>query len=112
LTSNVPSKLYKIQSKKEPILPTHQKVERDLAFIVDNGLMVGDIIRAVNSIKERLIDNVEVFDIYHGVEDGKKSVAIKLFIQPTDNITDEEINSIMDRAIKAVSEKVGGRLRS
>lgn len=111
LTSNIPSKLYKIQPKKEPILPTHQKVQRDLAFIVDNGLMVGDIIRAVNSIKERLIDNVEVFDIYHGVEDGKKSVAIKVFIQPTDNITDEAINAIMDRAIKAVSERVEGKLR-
>lgn len=110
-TQNIPAKGYKIQPKRELILPTHQRIDRDLAFIVDNNVMVGDVIKAVNSIKEKLIDDVEIFDIYHGVEDGKKSVAIKMWIQPTDNITDEVINSIMDRAIKAISDKVGGKLR-
>lgn len=110
-TQNIPAKAYKIQPKRELVLPIHQRIDRDLAFIVDNNVMVGDVIKAVNSIKEKMIDDVQVFDVYHGVEDGKKSVAIKMWIQPTDNITDEAINSIMDRAIKAVSDKVGGKLR-
>lgn len=111
LTNNIPSKAYKIQSKKELILPIHQKIDRDLAFVVDNNLMVGDIVKAVNSTKEKLIADIEVFDVYYGVEDGKKSVAIKIWIQPNDNITDEEINTIMNRVIQTVSEKVGGKLR-
>ncbi len=111
LTNNIPSKLYKIQSKKHLFLSTHQKIERDLSFIVANTLYVRDIIKSALSIKEKLIDSVEVFDIYYGVEDGKKSVAIKVFIQPIDNITDEQINSIMNRVIKSIADKVDGKLR-
>ena len=110
-TNNIPPKLYKIQSKKELVLPTQQRLYRDLAFIIDNNVMVGDIIKAIDSIKEKLIDDIEVYDVYHGLESGKKSVAIKIWIQPQDNITDTVINAIIDRVLRVVSEKVGGKLR-
>lgn len=110
-TNNIPPKLYKIQSKKTLVLPTQQRLYRDLAFILDNHVMVGDIIKAVYSLKEKLIDDAEVYDIYHGLENNKKSVTIKIWIQPEDHITDEAINSIIDRVLKVVSEKVGGKLR-
>jgi phenylalanyl-tRNA synthetase beta chain len=109
-TNNIPAKLYKIQPKKELALPTQQRLYRDLAFIIDNNVMVGEITKAINSIKEKLIDDTEVYDVY-GLEDGKKSVAIKIWIQPQDHITDEVINAIIDRVIKTVNDKVGGKLR-
>lgn len=111
-TQNIPSKLFKLQPKKELILPTQQRIYRDLSFIIDNNIMVGDLIKAINSLKEKLIDETEVYDIYHGLDGNKKSVTIKVIIQPEDNINDKVINVIIDKVIRVISDRVGGKLRT
>lgn len=111
-THNVPMKAYKLQQRKPFVNLNHQKIKRDLAFVLDNETKVGDVIKTIFSIKEKLIENVDVFDIYNGISEGKKSVAFSIDIQPTDsNVTDEIINGIMDRVVQAVKDKNNGILR-
>jgi phenylalanyl-tRNA synthetase beta subunit len=64
---------------------------------------------AVKTIKE--IDEIEVFDLYKwsNLPEGKKSIAFKMKIL-WENMTTEQINEVMDRAIKA-GEKSGWKLR-
>jgi len=61
---------------------------------------------AVEKLPE--ISAVEVFDVYAGANlgEGKKSVSIKIKIIGDGNMTTEQINEVMNKAIKA-GEKEG-----
>lgn len=74
---------------------------RDFAFVVEDGKAVGDLVRAVAGADKALIDEVRVFDIYRGkgVDDGFKSVALEVVLQPVEA-------TLIDAAIEAVSVKV------
>ena len=89
-------------------------VVRDFAFLVDAAVEVGDMVRAAQSADKSLIDRVGVFDVYQGkgVEDGKKSVAIEVRLQPVEKtLTDAEIDAVGQRIIEAITKKTGGTLR-
>ena len=91
-----------------------QPVERDFAFIVDENVEVETMTRAAIGAERNLISNVSVFDIYQGkgVDDGKKSVAINVTLQPVkQTLTDSEIDGISQKIIDAVSAKTGATLR-
>ncbi len=95
-------------------LSQFQPLSRDFAFIVDENVDVEQITRAAIGAERNLIKNVSVFDIYQGkgVEDGKKSVAINVAIQPVkQTLTDKEIEGISKSIVDAVSAKTGAALR-
>src|SRR6202000_229169 len=83
-------------------------VSRDFAFIVDRGVKAGDILRAAQSVDKKLITGVTVFDVYEGkgVDDGKKSVAIAVTIQPREKtMTDQEIEAVAAKIVAEVNKK-------
>ncbi len=89
-------------------------LSRDFAFIVDHGVAAGDIIKAAGGADKALIDKVTVFDVYEGkgVEEGKKSVAIAVTLQPKkQTLTDAEIEAVTSRIVGAVEKATGGVLR-
>ncbi len=95
-------------------LSAFQPVSRDFAFIVDRAVKAGDILRAAQSVDKKLIAGVSVFDVYEGkgIEDGKKSVAIAVTMQPRDKtMTDQEIDAVAARIVAEVGKKTGGVLR-
>lgn len=110
-THNIPSKCYKVMPSKSLTLFNYQRIERDLAFIVNQDLYVGDIVKTIYSCKEKYIESVKVFDVYSGIEENKKSVALSICIQPQFNMTDEMIQNIMNNIIQAVIKKYDARLR-
>lgn len=87
-----------------------QIVYRDLCFVTDINKDFGEILDAVKAIKE--IWDIEVFDLYKwtNLPEWKKSIAFKMKILG-ENMTTEQINEVMNKAIKAV-EKVWATLRS
>ncbi len=87
-----------------------QIVYRDLCFVIDEDKEFGEILDKVKAIKE--IDHIEVFDLYKwaNLAEWKKSIALKMKISG-ENMTTEQINEVMNKAIKA-GEKVGAILRS
>ncbi|MEI7557602.1 MAG: hypothetical protein WCJ45_01850 [bacterium] len=85
-----------------------QIIWRDLSFVVDASKDFRELIDAVTAVPE--IHDVEVFDVYAGKNLGedKKSVSIKIkMVGDTTNVgagssmTTEQINAIMEKAIKA-----------
>ena len=95
-------------------LSAFQPVSRDFAFIVDRAVKAGDILRAAQGVDRKLISGVTVFDVYEGkgIDDGKKSVAIAVTIQPRDKtMTDQEIDAVAARIVAEVGKKTGGSLR-
>ena len=90
-------------------------VERDLAFVVDAGMLAGDIVKAAESAERSLIAKVGVFDIYQGegLPEGSKSIAIQVILQPRERtLTDAEIDAAMSRIVAEVSRRTGATLRS
>ena len=90
-------------------------MSRDFAFIVDRGVKAGDIVRAAQGVDKKLITDVTVFDVYEGkgIDDGKKSVAIAVTIQPREKtLTDQEIDAVAAKIVAEVTKKTGGTLRA
>jgi phenylalanyl-tRNA synthetase beta chain len=95
-------------------LSAFQPVSRDFAFIVDRSVKSGDLVKAAVGVDKKLISNVTLFDVYEGkgVDDGKKSLAIAVTIQPREKtLTDQEIDAIGAKIVAEVAKKTGGTLR-
>jgi phenylalanyl-tRNA synthetase beta chain len=95
-------------------LSPFQPVSRDFAFIVDRSVKAGDIVRAAQGADKKLIIAVTVFDVYEGkgIDEGKKSVAIAVTMQPRDKtMTDQEIDAVAARIVAEVNNRTGGMLR-
>ncbi len=91
----------------------YQSVARDFAFIVDADQPSGDILRAINGADKKLIRSVELFDVYQGkgIEDGKKSLALRVSLQADDRtLQDEEIENVVKAVVEAAG-KFGATLR-
>jgi phenylalanyl-tRNA synthetase beta chain len=95
-------------------LSAFQPVSRDFAFIVDRGVKAGELVRAAQGVDKKLISGVSVFDIYEGkgIDEGKKSVAIAVTLQPREKtLTDQEIDAVAAKIVADVAKKTGGVLR-
>ena len=104
-------------TRAKPVLElsAFQPVSRDFAFIVDRSVKAGDIVRAAQGVDKKLITGVTVFDVYEGkgIDDGKKSVAIAVTIQPREKtLTDQEIDAVAAKIVAEVTKKTGGTLRA
>jgi phenylalanyl-tRNA synthetase beta chain len=104
-------------TRAKPVLELSpfQPVERDFAFIVDQAVKAGDIVRAAQGADRKLISAVNVFDVYEGkgIDPGKKSIAIAVTIQPREKtMTDEEIEALGKKIVAEVTKKTGGTLRA
>lgn len=91
-----------------------QIVRRDFAFLVDDGVAAGDVMRAAKAAEKALITNVTLFDVFtgKGVEEGKKSLAIEVTLTPREKtLTDEEIDAAAAKVVAAVTKATGGELR-
>lgn len=109
----VPKK--KETSRKPLHLSSFQAVKRDFAFIVDNDVEADTLLRAAKSADKNLITNAEIFDVYSGkgVEDGKKSLAITVTLQPEETtLTDSDIEGVSKKIISAIEGKTQGKLRA
>lgn len=92
-----------------------QLVERDFAFVVDKTQAAADLIKTIASTDKQLIKEVSIFDIFSGknLEEGKKSIAFKVLIQPIEKtLTSEEIEVIAKKIIDAVATNHKAWLRS
>jgi phenylalanyl-tRNA synthetase beta chain len=91
-----------------------QPVHRDFAFVVEATVSADQILRAARTVDRNLITDAGVFDVYEGESLGadKKSVAIWLTLQPTEQtLTDEEIDTVAAKVIANVEKQTGGTLR-
>ena len=89
-------------------------VRRDLAFLVDSQIASADLMsEARNAAGEHLVD-LMLFDVYQSkdIDNKGKSLALGLTFQHASRtLTDEEINTSIDRVVKKLDVKFKAELR-
>ncbi|NML10469.1 phenylalanine--tRNA ligase subunit beta [Sphingobium sp. AR-3-1] len=93
--------------------PALQAVKRDFAFVVPEQLEADALVRGVKGADKKSIVDVRLFDVFvgPGVEDGFKSLAIEVTLQPGEkSFSQEELEAISAAVVKA-AQKLGGSLR-
>lgn len=94
-------------------LSKQHPIDRDLALVVEKSVAVGDMLTALGKVSP-YISSVKLFDVYDGaqIENGYKSVAFSMRIQPTDTpFSDSQIKDIVDAVIKKAESDFGAKLR-
>ena len=102
------------KSKGALSLSNLMPLTRDFAFLTDEKLAAGDLVRAIKGADKALIGEAQIFDVYRGqgVPEGQKSLAIEVTITPTDKtLTEPEIEAISAKII-AAAQKIGATLRN
>jgi phenylalanyl-tRNA synthetase beta chain len=108
----------KTKSRAKPRLEANDllPVRRDFAFVLDRAVPAGDVVRAAAGADKTLIQQVSVFDVFEGgalAEEGKKSLAIEVTLQPTtETLTDKDIEAVAQKVAAAVKSATGGEIRS
>lgn len=95
-------------------LPKYPASVRDLAIIVEENVLVGDLIDAIKEKGGKLLEKVELFDVYRGgiITPGCKSLAFSLTYRAEERtLTDTEVNEVHDKVKSYIEEKFKGTLR-
>jgi phenylalanyl-tRNA synthetase beta chain len=88
-------------------------VYKDVAFIVDNKTTSLEIEGVIKKSGGRLLTNIQIFDLYPNVEEGKKSMAYKLYFQdPSRTLSDEEVMEVFNKIISDVESKLNAKVRN
>lgn len=96
-------------------IPKYPSVTRDLAIVIDAKITAQDLMNTIKKAGKKTLIDVDIFDVYQGVniESGKKSIALSLVFQDyTKTLSTEEVDQLVSRILKAVSQELDGQLRS
>ncbi|MFH2011610.1 MAG: phenylalanine--tRNA ligase subunit beta [Pseudomonadota bacterium] len=100
--------------KKIKPLSKYPPIYRDIALIVDENIQFRDIYDTIDKLSNKLVDNIQVFDVYKGksIPSGKKSLAYRIKYQSYERtLTDKEVNKIHEKLVFNLVGKIGATLR-
>jgi len=92
-----------------------QAVSRDFAFVLDREVAAEAVLRAIRGADKTHITSVQVFDLFEGEKlgSGKKSLAVKVWLQPEKTSFDEAaLAEISRKIVAAIGKHCGGTLRN
>lgn len=95
-------------------IPKYPSVERDVAFILEEGIPSAEVLKIISEHPSGHIEHVELFDYYKGknIPSGKKSLAFRIRYRAKDRtLTDSEVESDHNALVDHVKGKTGGELR-
>ena len=96
-------------------LPKYPATTRDFSFVCEESLEVGTIFAEAKKAGGKLVENVELFDIYRGpqVGENKKSVSIRVTLRAADRtLTVEEAEKTGAKILKSLEAHLGITLRA
>ena len=110
---NLNSLLSRVKPIKYKTASKYPSIEKDFAFIVNNDVTNAEMKEAIKKSAGRILDSVNIFDIYENIEEGKKSMAYKLvFKDETRTLSDEEVMVVFNKVIKDIETKFDAKLRN
>jgi phenylalanyl-tRNA synthetase beta chain len=95
-------------------LSKHPATSRDLALVCPRELEVGKIEEVIRKASGKIVESIELFDIYVGerIADDKKSVAYRItFRSPDHTLTDEEITGAVQKILTALDKNLSVKIR-
>ncbi len=100
-------------------LPRFPGASRDLAVVLDAGIEAGRLVEEIRGIADAglqaTLRDIAIFDVYRGegIEEGKKSVGLRLFYQAEDRtLTDAEVSAFQETILSRLSGTFGAGLRT
>ncbi len=95
-------------------IPRFPEVRRDLALLLDKSIKFNQIEQIAYQTEPVLIKKVLLFDIYEGenIGENKKSYAVSYILQDEEKtLTDERIDTCMNKLIEAYKKQLNATLR-
>lgn len=118
MVANLPFPKTRTPTRPALAISDLQAVERDFAFVVDNGVEALTAVQAATGADKALIESVRVFDQFSGdkaeaqMGPGKKSIGLTVRLQPTDKtLTEADIEAVSKKIVEKVTKATGGTLR-
>ena len=111
LTKLCNKKIKPIKFKESSKYPS---IVKDVAFVVNKDITNKEITDVIKKAGARLLDNIEVFDVYTGDNVGKdeKSIAYSLtFKDDSRTLNEDEVMQVFNKIIEAVETKLKARVR-
>jgi phenylalanyl-tRNA synthetase beta chain len=95
-------------------LSRYPDIQRDSAFLVDAAVSAQQVFQVLEQVRIKDLEQIELFDVYTGpgIPEGKKSLAIRASYRAMDRtLTDELIQNLHGKLIKAMEKQLGAELR-
>jgi len=95
-------------------LPAFPAVKRDLSLSLGDDVAAGDLVATIERAGGKLLEAVEIFDVYAGEQAGagRTSIALHLEFRASDRtLSDDEVDGLMEKIRAAVGE-LGAQLRA
>jgi phenylalanyl-tRNA synthetase beta chain len=96
-------------------IPAFPAVHQDLAIAVGDDVPSAQVLHVVRANASRLLERVEVFDVYRGAQvgEGRVSLALHLtFRAPDRTLSEDEVRPLVDKAVAALADQVGAEQRA
>jgi phenylalanyl-tRNA synthetase beta chain len=106
--------------ERVPDLPLYEDVitfpalKQDLAFVVDEGVLAGDLVAAARAAAGPELREMRLFDVYRGesIPAGKKSLAYALTYQAEDRtLNDKEVDRLHKKIEDRLTHVLGAQVR-
>jgi len=122
----IPQEAYMAQLDLEPLmkagapflkfqpLPKFPAISRDISLLFDRSISFDAIVRWFSSLKEDIISEVKIYDLYQGDNIPKDKVSISLNVQfrhPQRTLTLEEVARAQEKLINLLKEKLNAEPR-
>lgn len=95
--------------------PKYPDIVKDVAFIVNKDVKASDIMNQIKKSGGRLLNDINVFDVYTGENIGENEISIAFTLTFRDEfrtLTDEEVTVIFNKIIEDVENKLNAKLRN
>jgi phenylalanyl-tRNA synthetase beta chain len=95
-------------------LSKYPAIRRDIAVIVDDTIPSKIVRECVEKTAGELLQQLQLFDVYSGkgVDSGRKSLALGLTLQEfSRTLNDTEIDTLIERVLAELTNKLGATLR-
>ncbi|RKY67862.1 MAG: hypothetical protein DRQ02_06080 [Candidatus Latescibacterota bacterium] len=96
-------------------LPLYPAAQRDIAVVVDEQVETGQIVQAIGAVNPRLIESVELFDVYKGdqIPKGKKSLAFALTFRSAEaTLSEAKVEKLFQKIVEKLNREFDAQLRS
>ena len=111
LTSLYETKTKALKYKEASKYPS---IKKDVAFIVKKDVTAGEIIEVIRKNGGRILNSIDIFDIYTGdnIKSDEKSIAFNLvFLDNDKTLTEDEVMLVFNNIIRSVEDKLNATLR-
>jgi phenylalanyl-tRNA synthetase beta chain len=94
-------------------IPAAQPIDRDLAVVVDAATPVGEVLRISRVAAGELVDDLRLFDVYHGpqVGEGRVSYALAFRFAPREPGDEAAVEKALNKVRGSLRHHLGAEIR-